>query len=516
MRSFASSSSDLISKDDDIKSLPRVAAAYNDNHPLNQKRTVCLTGTRTALLEGIGHWAVARDRPPIYLLTGHAGFGKSTIVRTVAERVDALGILGGSFFFSRDDARLKSNSLFFSTLAYQLSVFNEAFAEKIGHALKSLKTLDAVTKSPVNQLEKLIIEPLEYFNGTSRPVVIVVDALDECEDFETLEGEDWRRDIWDGLATLVEKLSFIRVFLTSRPHQHLPTLIKENHRLYINNTSVEASDPDITRYLRYKLIEAPEPAFWTANEVEISCLESMAAGLFIVAATTVRFILDPRRAIPPSERIERLMKGNAWTSPNKLEVVDRMYKTVLDLSLSLDDPDELRLFQTIVGTIFSLKRQFSIEQLALFLALDIAMLRNFIDKLQAIIMLTDDTPQFHKSFVDYTTDSTRSGGLCVSRSRGNAIIAFYCFRALDSSHPRGLPHQNAKYAINYLHFHCSESDRTVVKASSCLYRGWSRRWIDVAVSIILANGHRGTPVERSISGVMGCMVSPVSIRMDQV
>ncbi|KAF4569440.1 hypothetical protein EYR36_009231 [Pleurotus pulmonarius] len=490
---------------DDIKSLPRVQAAYDDNHAHNQKRTVCLAGTRTALLEGIGHWAVARDKTPIYLLTGHAGFGKSTIVRTIAERLDALGILGASFFFSRDDARLKSNSLFFSTLAYQLCVFDEAFAEKIGRALKSLKTLDAVTKSPFTQLEKLIIEPLESFNATARTIVIVVDALDECEDFEALDGEGWRRDIWDGLTTLVEKLSFVRVFLTSRPHQHLPILIKQNPRLYINNASVEASDPDITRYLRYKLIDAPELVSWTANELEISCLESMAAGLFIVAATAVRFILDPRRAIPPSERIERLMKGNTRTSPNKLEVVDRMYKTVLDLSLSLDDPDELRLFQTIIGSIFFLRRQFSIEQLALFLALDIGMLRNFIDKLQAIIMLTDDTPQFHKSFVDYMTDDTRSGGLCVSRSRGNAIIAFYCFRALDSPHPTSLPHQNAKYAINYLQFHCSGFDPAVVRASSCLYRGWSRRWIDVAVSIILANGHRGSSVEGSISRVMGCM-----------
>lgn len=40
---------------DNVQSLRPVGAAYNDNHALNKKRTVCLAGTRTTLLEEIGH-----------------------------------------------------------------------------------------------------------------------------------------------------------------------------------------------------------------------------------------------------------------------------------------------------------------------------------------------------------------------------------------------------------------------------------------------------------------------------
>ncbi|KAG9221540.1 hypothetical protein CCMSSC00406_0009363 [Pleurotus cornucopiae] len=196
------------------------------------KSGLCLPGTRIALLEEIGRRAVARDEAPIYLLTGHAGFGKSTIVRTVAERLDALHILGASFFFSSDDAQLKKNSHFFSTLAYQLCVFDELFAKMIGNALESLTMVDAVIKSPAAQLEKLIVEPLKPVNAVSHTVVIVVDTLDECGGFDSLDGEEWRRDVWDGLAALVEKSPFIRVFFTSRPHQHLTTLVATNPRLY--------------------------------------------------------------------------------------------------------------------------------------------------------------------------------------------------------------------------------------------------------------------------------------------
>ncbi|KAF9496468.1 hypothetical protein BDN71DRAFT_756142 [Pleurotus eryngii] len=89
MKPLATMCPNLLPKVYNVKSLPRVGAAYDDNHALDQKRTVCLPVTRIALLEEIGRWAVARDETPIYLLTGHAGFGKSTIVRTVVERLFA-------------------------------------------------------------------------------------------------------------------------------------------------------------------------------------------------------------------------------------------------------------------------------------------------------------------------------------------------------------------------------------------------------------------------------------------
>ncbi|KAF7426076.1 hypothetical protein PC9H_008442 [Pleurotus ostreatus] len=490
-----------------IKSLPHVGAAYDSNNAINRKRTMCLPGTRIDILKEIGRWAVTSNERPIYLLTGHAGFGKSTVARTVAERTDAFHILGASFFFSRDAAQLKSNSLFFSTVAYQLSVFDEAFAAAIGRAQQSLKALDAVEKSPAAQLEKLIIEPLESFNTISHTILIVVDALDECEDFESSEGENWRRDIWDGLVTLVERLTFIRIFFTSRPHQHLSTLIANNPLLYVNNTSVQVSDPDISRYLKYKLIEAPDPASrkWTASESEISSLERMTSGLFIVAATAVRFILDPRRAIPPSERIQDLMiQGTIAgpTSSNKLEAVDNMYSTVLHLSLSLCDPGELLLFQTVVGTIIFLRKQFPITHLAVFLGLDAAMLRNIFDKLQAIITLTDDTPQFHKSFVDYVTDPTRSGDLSIPRSRGNAIIVFHCFRTLGDSSCAvdDLVHSNITHAIIYLPFYCSAADPSIVKTLNARADLSTNFWMEVAMSLALA-----VYTGEAISTIVGCM-----------
>ncbi|KAI7227738.1 hypothetical protein KC330_g8251 [Hortaea werneckii] len=61
----------------------------------------CLPDTRTNLLQQIFDWAAGHGGKRIFWLCGKAGTGKSTICRTVAQKLDADGLLGGSFFFKR-------------------------------------------------------------------------------------------------------------------------------------------------------------------------------------------------------------------------------------------------------------------------------------------------------------------------------------------------------------------------------------------------------------------------------
>ena len=54
----------------------------------------------------------------IYVLSGLAGIGKSTVAQTIAERAANLGILGASFFFSRNEADQRSAEKFVTTIAF--------------------------------------------------------------------------------------------------------------------------------------------------------------------------------------------------------------------------------------------------------------------------------------------------------------------------------------------------------------------------------------------------------------
>ncbi|KAG8942412.1 hypothetical protein FRC03_003249, partial [Tulasnella sp. 419] len=72
--------------------------------------TRCFQGTRSDLLDKIFEWADDPKAKPIYWLCGLAGTGKSTIAQTVSEGFHERGMLGASFFFSRDVAE-RSNPL---------------------------------------------------------------------------------------------------------------------------------------------------------------------------------------------------------------------------------------------------------------------------------------------------------------------------------------------------------------------------------------------------------------------
>jgi hypothetical protein len=81
----------------------------------------CLKGTRGAILSCIELWARDPNKSPVCWLNGLAGTGKSTIAKTIAERLFVDGQLGASFFCSRDFEDRRNIQLIFPTLATQLA-----------------------------------------------------------------------------------------------------------------------------------------------------------------------------------------------------------------------------------------------------------------------------------------------------------------------------------------------------------------------------------------------------------
>jgi hypothetical protein len=197
-----------------INTLPRAEAAWNSRQ--RNFAIGCLEGTRNALLETIHDWVRGTDpsKPRIFWLNGLAGTGKSSVAHTVAEYCHQSRLLGGSFFFSRDQADCSDPRLVFSTIAYQLSTFHPSFKSIIAHSLEADPDLGRANAR--TQLQKLIIEPLQKASGICSPVVVVMDALDECSQ---------ERDISELLKLLaagIPKLPIqFKFFITSRPERHI-------------------------------------------------------------------------------------------------------------------------------------------------------------------------------------------------------------------------------------------------------------------------------------------------------
>jgi len=193
---------------------------YADGAPFNAFRRDyecdCLPDTRVELLNEITTWGDTSDGPCVFWLNGMAGTGKSTISRTVAHHFADQRRLGASFFFSRGQGDLGHAEKFFTTIASQMA-----------HALPTLKRhiCEAIaedhrigTQGLSEQWKKLIFRPLSKLENTLSqrlPIILVIDALDECE------REDRKDDTQVILRLLAEAKDLptikLRIFLTSRP-----------------------------------------------------------------------------------------------------------------------------------------------------------------------------------------------------------------------------------------------------------------------------------------------------------
>ncbi|KAK3192426.1 hypothetical protein K4F52_001639 [Lecanicillium sp. MT-2017a] len=201
--------------------LPVAEGAFFDSHAEEHNPT-CLPTTRVELLQQISEWADSPRPEAVFWLNGMAGTGKSTMSRTVAQSFAKAGQLGSSFFFKRGEGDRGSLSKFFTTIAADLVVREPAVAPHIKTVIDTNPAI--ITKNAREQFDKLILQPLSAISITAKkstPLVVVIDALDECD------REDEVKLLID-LISRTETLycKRLRVFVTSRPELAIRSAFK--------------------------------------------------------------------------------------------------------------------------------------------------------------------------------------------------------------------------------------------------------------------------------------------------
>ncbi|PCH41993.1 hypothetical protein WOLCODRAFT_58010, partial [Wolfiporia cocos MD-104 SS10] len=228
--------------------------------PINVAKSGYLPGTRVGVLETLKEWATdERTQASIFILSGAAGTGKSTIAHELAKRLDEKGRLGASFFFVRGDADLSCVSYVFPTIAYQLARSQSYMRSHIIDACRnpSFRTQDHDIE---HQLDHGIIIPLKSVSEHPYPVVVIVDALDESIDPELERIPRMLHLLANRLRSLAHPL---RVLVTTRPELHIEMAFEsiefaqsaKPYRLHaISRTIV---DDDIRRFFSAKLLPMP-------------------------------------------------------------------------------------------------------------------------------------------------------------------------------------------------------------------------------------------------------------------
>ncbi|KAG8937582.1 hypothetical protein FRC04_010604, partial [Tulasnella sp. 424] len=143
---------------------------------------ICLEGTRVQTLERINAWIRNTSTSENVLwIRGMAGRGKSTIASTVAHRWKYQAA-SAIFHFRR--GQNKSDERLVCALARQLGS-NNLVPEVRDSILQSIRENQDIGQDRLrDQFQTLFRRALGRLQNTSLPILLIVDALDECQDVE--------------------------------------------------------------------------------------------------------------------------------------------------------------------------------------------------------------------------------------------------------------------------------------------------------------------------------------------
>jgi hypothetical protein len=292
------------------------------------RREECTKGTRVGILDNIAAWA--RDDSPqsplVYWLTGQAGSGKTSIATSIAAEFSGAneGIaLGANFFCSRNTPETNTTRCIVPTIAYQLARKCTPYAEALIVPGK-LDKLDNVYRPVLKQLQSLFFIPwvqCEARRSQSR-YLIVIDALDELKENGAVE-------FIDALFSLFKAspVNGVKVFITSRSEHDIINRVEPFYSRtirWLQEVPLEDVSGDIKTYLESRLP--------TLGDDNLNKLRDIADGLFIYAATAVRYLklTEKTPAGQQAYRLEKFLKYPRHAGSDRPNfIVDELYRTIM-------------------------------------------------------------------------------------------------------------------------------------------------------------------------------------------
>jgi hypothetical protein len=427
--------------------LPVALGASFDSHA-EEHNPICLQDTRVELLAQISDWVDNPQAEAIFWLNGMAGTGKSTICRTVAQTFAKQRCLGASFFFKRGEADRANLSRFFTTIAAQLAVREPSLATSVKKAIDADPTV--VGKAVREQFEKLILEPLRQVGSGSQKgttLVIVIDALDECE-----RDEDVKLliNLFSRAKTLQSPR--LRIFVTSRPELPIRlgfSAIKGTYQdLILHEIAADIVEHDISIYLKNQLTwirseyntSVPEgrqlPTTWPSPS-DIQILVTMAVPLFIFAATVCRFLSD-RKCGSPKNQLSQVLEYRTRDHESQMNAT---YMPVLKQQIvglnSLQQERVLEQFRNIVGSIVILETPLSTDALAELLNESQDVIYERLDLLHSVLSIPHSCKSpvrpLHLSFRDFLVSPLHRSDnpFWIDERETHKKLASHCLRIMS-------------------------------------------------------------------------------------
>ncbi|KAG8723034.1 hypothetical protein FRC09_005015 [Ceratobasidium sp. 395] len=421
-----------------LDQLPHTPAAhYNFLGSDLIRRHGCTPGTRVSVLHQLRDWSYYDHNQKIYWLNGTAGTGKTTVAYTFCMELESAGKLAADFFCSRQLPACRDVNQILPAISYQLSLLSRPTRSAILDSLEQTISIGELELS--DQLERLVTGPLRMVKHTfPNELVIVIDALDECDDPEGVDRL---------LECLLERERDLPVkfLITSRPSanmlqrmQNKPNEQSERElRLHDADRSIVARD--IKAYLQAEL----EHLSHSATEVEK--LADQSGALFAYAAVLVDSIRHGS-----SGAVERLKKIlDTCTSSEQYMI----YATILQGVVGPSALDNVRKGQMILvlRAVARADEPLSINYLSKLLKFGTTdLLQTVLRPLWSVLQLSHEGEQVaihHTSFSRYILDQHDLSGLHNYGQQYALQLALSCFDRMKEPNP---PYNICELPSSYL------------------------------------------------------------------
>jgi hypothetical protein len=395
-------------------------------------RTPCLQNTRRNIINDIMEWIAdgSNEAKKVLWVYGLAGTGKSTLSNTMAQILRRLHRLGAFFFFNRDIPQRNFATLI-RTLACQLAMFDTRFCAVISRVVATNENIAAM---PLEfQFENLLsanaLKSVEWSGG---PIVLIIDALDEC-------GSEADREILlqvpsKGFSGLP---SFIRIMVVSRQEQDIQRVLGSHSHLcrYPLDIDSVTNRDDVLEYIRHRLEEIRMKNGrlgddWPGED-KISSLANRAGGLFIWASTACLYI----KSYAPNQRLSELVnKQPEGNSSGPFAHLDSLYETGLHSAGLWHDA----LFRSdccnILGMILCARVPLSCSVIDTVLELpqDTSSWES-VSRLGCLLQVSETEPirTLHPSFHDYLSERCSDHPWSIDLKHHNKELALHCIKLLD-------------------------------------------------------------------------------------
>ncbi|KDN36607.1 hypothetical protein RSAG8_10710, partial [Rhizoctonia solani AG-8 WAC10335] len=399
---------------------PATSAIYDSTESDDIKRGGCTPGTRQPQIDLLLEWTHDPESGRTCWMNGMAGTGKTTIVYSVCSALERASALGASFFCSRVIPECRQVKHIIPTIAYQLARYSLPYRLALDIILEL--NPDARTRSLKIQYQKLIVEPLVEVRGSlPTDFIIVIDALDECENEESL-GQ-----VLDLLLSPTIALP-IRFLVSSRPEPEINRRMahrvraQDGTQLVLHDLNADAVKSDIETYLRHELEHVP------LTNSQWSGLVARCGMLFIYASTACRLVKQGHEMKTMNEALSIIVGSVSTPAREDEHAIDELYSMILTAAFNKSRISQAnrRRMKELLETVICAVEPMTRVALANVLRLEGSEQVNaLLQPLRSVLNVTATglVTTLHASFLDFMFSPGRSADFhCVAASQHMVLV----------------------------------------------------------------------------------------------